>query len=152
MLTDYDAVAYIKGGEEYPNITGTVGFKGVKGGTWVDADISGLPEFRAATDDSVQIGPHGFHIHNGNCSGSNFENIGTHLNPDNRPHGDHMGDLPALFSNHGRAKMLVFTDKFTPDMVIGRNVVIHSSPDDYMTQPSGNSGKPIACGMIEKVE
>ncbi len=151
MLTDYDAVAYIRGNADFPKIYGTVGFKKANGGTWVDVDVKGLPKFTPATDESPQIGPHGFHIHEKPC-GTNFDEAGSHYNPDNMPHGNHRGDLPALFSNNGVSKMLVYTDKFTPDEVIGRSAMIHLSPDDYKTQPAGGSGERIACGTIEKVE
>jgi len=46
--------------------------------------------------------------------------------------------------------MRVFTNKFKPSDIIGKSVVIHMSPDDYRTEPAGNSGKKIACGVIEK--
>ena len=115
MLANYDAVAYINGGSDYPDIIGTVGFKKAGDGTWVDADIKNLPAFMEATEDSPQIGPHGFHIHEKACAGYNFEDAGGHWNKHNAPHGNHMGDLPSLFSNDGKAKMLVYTNKFTPD-------------------------------------
>ncbi len=147
MLANYDAIAYIHGSSDYPDIMGTVGFKKAGGGTWVDADIKGLPRFREATEDSPQVGPHGFHIHENPC-GDNFEEAGGHYNPSGAPHGNHDGDMPALFSNGGTAKMLFYTDKFTPEDIIGRSVVIHLSPDDYMTQPAGGSGERIACGDV----
>ena len=48
--------------------------------------------------------------------------------------------------------MTVFTDRFTVDDAIGKTVVIHSEPDDFRTQPSGNAGTKIACGVITKVK
>lgn len=152
MLANYDAIAYINGGSDYPRIMGTVGFKAANGGTWVDADIKGLPGFRAETEESPQIGPHGFHIHENPCGGGNFDAAGGHYNPSGQPHGNHDGDMPALFSSDGAAKMLFFTNKFTPEDIIGRSVVIHLSPDDYMTQPAGGSGERIACGTIEEAK
>ena len=155
MLDNYDAVAQIKGSDAYPQVGGTVGFKGVKNGTWVDVNVYGLPEYRAAAGDMPQVGPHGFHIHSGadcgNAGGEEpFEDAGSHWNPDGQPHGNHKGDFPALFSNHGKAAMLFFTDRFTPEEVIGKTVIIHLSPDDYKTQPAGGSGERIACGVIKK--
>ncbi len=150
MLANYDAIAYINGGRDYPGIMGTVGFKKAGEGTWVDADIKGLPEFMQETEDAPQIGPFGFHIHEMPCQSENFEKSGSHWNKKGAPHGNHTGDLPVLFSNGGRAKMLVYTDKFTPDEAIGKSVMIHLSPDDYKTQPSGGSEERIACGTIEK--
>ncbi len=152
MLANYDAIAYINGNENYSKIIGTVGFKKAGNGTWVDVDIKGLPEFAEETEETPQIGPFGFHIHEKPCVGGDFESAGGHWNKKGAPHGNHTGDLPVLFSNGGAAKMLVYTDKFTPDEAIGKSVVIHLSPDDYKTQPSGGSGERIACGVIEKAE
>ncbi len=152
MLANYDLIAHIKGGEEYPDIKGTVGFKGVSGGTWVDVDVEGLPSFTAETEETAQIGPHGFHIHKNPCGEGDFSTAGEHFDKGNNPHGNHSGDLPALFSNGGVSKMLFFTDRFTPDEVKGKSVVIHLSPDDYKTQPSGGSGERIACGNIMEVK
>jgi DNA invertase Pin-like site-specific DNA recombinase len=73
-------------------------------------------------------------------------------NEGTQPHGNHAGDFPVLFSNNGYTYMKFFTDKFKPGDVIGRAVIIHENPDDYRTQPSGNSGKRIACGVICPVE
>ncbi len=73
---------------------------------------------------------------------------GGHWNPTNQPHGNHAGDFPVLFSNDGYTRMLFFTNKFTVPQVVGKSVIIHQNPDDYRTQPSGNSGKKLACGVI----
>ena len=63
-------------------------------------------------------------------------------------HPYHSGDLPPLFSKSGQAWMSVYIQKFTPDQIVGRTVIIHEKADDFTTQPSGNSGKMIACGQI----
>lgn len=149
MLAEYDAIAYIKGGEEYPGIYGTVKFRSVPNGTWVDADINGLPAYRRGDENNPQIGPHGFHIHNGVCEGREFSEADGHFNPDAQHHGNHNGDFPVLFSNGGKAKMLFFTDRFRSEDVLGKAVVIHKSPDDFRTDPAGNSGEKIACGEIQ---
>jgi Cu-Zn family superoxide dismutase len=81
---------------------------------------------------------------------SPFLTAGEHYNPTNQPHGNHAGDFPVLFSNDGRAVMNFFTNKFTVGEIIGKSVVIHQNPDDYRTQPAGNSGKRLACGVIFK--
>ena len=73
---------------------------------------------------------------------------GAHYNPDNQLHGNHAGDLPVIFSNNGTAIMDVFTSRFRPKDVVGRSVIIHQNPDDYRTQPTGASGKKLACGII----
>ncbi|MGE5416339.1 MAG: superoxide dismutase family protein [Acidobacteriota bacterium] len=150
---DKKAVAKIKSSPSVPGISGTVNFKGVYGGTRVTVDITGLPPYRPAEDGLPPIGPHGFHIHENGCCdigdpANPFMCAGEHWNPTNQPHGNHAGDFPVLFSNNGKAKMQFFTDKFRVSDVIGRSVVIHLNPDDYRTQPSGASGKKIACGVI----
>lgn len=74
---------------------------------------------------------------------------GGHWNPTGAPHGNHAGDFPVLFSNHGKAQMCFLTDKFPVADIIGKAVVIHENPDDYRTQPAGSSGRRIACGIIQ---
>ncbi len=153
LLHNYDAVAVLEGSDRYPKLTGTVGFKGVSGGTWVEVQVLGLPAFQPASEETPQIGPHGFHIHNGENCGTGlgadpFAEADGHWNPEGAPHGNHPGDFPVLFSSHGRAAMLFFTDRFHPEDVLGKTVVIHESPDDYKSQPAGNSGQRIGCGMI----
>ena len=151
------AVARIMGGNLYPDIQGTVYFKDVPGGTEVIAEIQGLPLYQPGSSNSQPIGPFGFHVHEcGVCEITNpnnpFESAGGHYNPTNQPHGNHSGDLPVLFSNNGFAYMKVFTDKFKPSEVICRSILIHENPDDFRSQPAGNSGKRIACGVICAVE
>lgn len=67
------------------------------------------------------------------------------------PHGNHAGDFPVLFSNNGRAFMCFFTDRFRVRDIVGKAVIIHQNPDDYRSQPSGNAGKRLACGVIRLV-
>ncbi len=148
-----DAKAKITGGTIYPNIEGLIYFHEVKNGTEVSVSVIGLPPFLRGNN--MVVGPFGFHIHDGDdCfEGTNenpFPNAGSHYNPDNQPHGNHAGDFPVLFSNNGVASMTFFTNKFKPKDIIGKVVIIHQSPDDYRTEPSGNSGKKIACGVIEE--
>jgi Cu-Zn family superoxide dismutase len=94
------------------------------------------------------------HIHEGGkCSGNEndpFADAGTHFNPYNCAHPEHAGDLPPLFGNKGYAWSSVLTNRFTVSDVIGRTVIIHSRPDDFTTQPAGNSGEKIACGVIRR--
>ncbi len=139
-----NAIAVIKGSPDFSLIRGTVYFSRTPGGTQVIVRITGLPSFRPASGGRPQIGPHGFHIH----AGRSCNNPDGHWNPGNEPHGNHAGDFPVLFSNHGNAQMSFITDRFIPGSIIGRTVVIHLSPDDYRTQPSGASGPVIACGEI----
>lgn len=147
------ARAIIKGGPLAPGLKGFVVFTDVPGGTEVYTEITGLPPFKPAKDGNPQIGPFGFHIHeNGSCTAGDPNNpfmaSGGHWNPTNQPHGNHAGDFPVLFSNGGKARMTFFTDKFKVADIIGKSVIIHESPDDYRTQPSGNSGRRLACGVI----
>lgn len=150
------AIAYIHGSALYPDITGEVRFYSARGGTVVEADIRGLPPYRPAEAGKQPQGPFGFHIHAmsecGNMSGPDpFMAAGDHFDKGHNPHGNHSGDLPVLFSNNGVAQMSVFTDRFTPAEVVGRTAMIHQNPDDFRTQPSGNSGARIACGEITRV-
>ncbi len=78
-----------------------------------------------------------------------FPNTGNHYNPNNVPHPEHAGDLPPLLSNNGYAWMSFYTGRVNLNDVIGRSLVIHGMADDFRTQPSGNSGDKIACGVIE---
>lgn len=148
------AFANVMGSFLAPNLHGNVSFYSVAGGTEVSAEFWGLPLYQPATDNSQPIGPFGFHIHEyGVCEiinpDSPFESAGGHYNPYDEPHGNHAGDFPVIFSNNGYARMSFFTDKFRPRDVVGRSVMIHQNPDDYRTQPAGNSGKRIGCGVIE---
>ena len=104
---------------------------------------------------------HGFHIHEaGDCSSGDGMSAKGHFNPHGKPHGDpksaerHAGDLPALKADKGgRAKLDVSVDIITvrpgAASVVGRGLIIHADPDDYKTQPTGNAGARIACGVIK---
>lgn len=147
------AFSQIRGGTIYPNIKGTVYFCDSSEGCNIYIMIDGLPQFKQATATTPQIGPHGFHIHqfpvtqNGRLDPT-FQSSGEHWNPNNQPHPNHPGDFPVLFSNNGKALMYFFTNRFKVKDIIGKSIVIHESPDDYRTQPSGNSGRKIAGGDI----
>lgn len=148
------AIANIKGGPLAPDISGKVLLKDVPGGVMVYADIKGLPPYQPGRGNKDPIGPHGFHIHeNGDCSVGDpkdpFKAAGEHWNPDNQPHGNHAGDFPVLFSNDGRAIMSFFTNEFKVADAVGKSIIIHENPDDYRTQPAGDAGKRLACGLIE---
>ncbi len=143
-----EAYAEIKGGRDYPEIKGVIYFFGVHDGTVVTAKISGLP-------DNGNGNFYGFHIHEGtSCSdnqGEPFERTGNHYNPRNQMHPLHAGDLPVLMGNNGMAWCEVYTNRFYPEDIIGRTVVIHDMADDFRSQPSGDSGKKIACGEIKDI-
>jgi len=150
------AISLVKGGPLAPNLYGTVTFEDIPGGTMVCVNIVGLPQYKPSTGSQPPIGPHGFHIHEfGSCeigdSQDPFQAAGGHWNPDNQPHGNHAGDFPVLFSNNGRAMMCFFTNKFTSRQVLGKTIIIHQNPDDYRSQPAGNAGKRLACGLIKGI-
>ena len=67
-------------------------------------------------------------------------------------HPRHAGDLPPVLSNDGTAWMEIYTGRFYPMDVVGRTIVLHEMPDDFKTQPSGDSGMKIACGEIKAWE
>lgn len=139
------AMAHIRGGSDAPNLYGIVKFYPQKQSVLVVADVFGLP----------QENPSGFfalHIHQGtSCTGDGFPDTGSHYHPTEAAHPAHAGDLPPLLSCHGKAHLAVLTDRFTLPEVLGRTVVIHSGPDDFRSQPAGNAGAKIACGVIQPV-
>lgn len=135
------ATAIISGKNDYSNLRGRVYFYQKKNYVLVEAKISGLPK--------SDTGFFGFHIHQGNnCGGYVFENTKGHYNPYSTPHPSHAGDLPPLILSDGGAYLAFTTNRFCVSDIIGRTVVIHSSPDDFNTQPAGNAGAKIACGII----
>lgn len=142
------AIALFRGSQDYPNIRGTVRFYQTRHGVLVAAEVRGLPTQQGACSAPV----FGFHIHSGgSCTGNEndpFANALTHYNPSDCPHPHHSGDLPPLFGNHGYAVQIALTDRFRVSEVIGKTIIIHANPDDFTTQPSGNSGVKIACGVI----
>lgn len=150
FLTDQSAAfADLEGSEKYPDIRGLVTFYAYEKGTVVMADIHGLPpgEGRCAADFF------GFHIHEGaSCSGNEedlFADAGGHYDPTSCPHPAHAGDMPVLEAAGGRAWMAFYTERFRPQELLGRTVIVHSMPDDYRSQPSGDAGEKIACGLIQ---
>lgn len=143
-----DAVAFLNGGEKYKEIRGQVFFYELSDSVIVRAEVSGLPEENGTCQNPIFA----FHIHEGTqCSGISedpFANAGMHYNPDHCQHPYHAGDMPPLFSVDGSAVLLFLTNRFSVREIIGRTVIIHAKSDNFMTQPSGNSGEKIACGVI----
>ncbi len=139
-----NAVAIVRGGIDAPQLYGEVAFFQHRGCVRVCVNITGLPY-----SDS---GFFGFHIHDGaSCNGKGFENTGSHYNPTGKAHPKHSGDLPPLLKCNGGAYMTVMTDRFHIKEIIGKTVVIHSMPDDFTTQPAGNAGTKIGCGVIRQI-
>ena len=132
------------------NVRGTVNFIREKDGIRVEANVTGLTQ-----------GQHGFHIHEkGDCSAPDGSSAGAHFNPGGRPHGgpaDHnrhvgdFGNLEADASGHARYSRTFPDLKLEgSDSIISRAVIVHAKADDLKTQPSGDAGGRIACGVIEK--
>ncbi len=142
------AVADVYGDSKHLEINGNVRFYRSPLGVIVIAEIYGLPAPVGKCESPI----FGFHIHEGpECSGNSddpFSHVMSHYNPGNCEHPHHAGDLPPLFGNNGTAFSAFLTNRFTAEEIIGRTVIIHSNPDDFTTQPSGNSGQKIACGEI----
>ena len=105
-------------------------------------------------------GKHGFHIHEkGDCSAPDATSAGGHFNPSGNAHGapdgspHHNGDLGNLTADaEGKATLDVLVSDLTvkpgPNSVVGRGLIVHADPDDLKTQPTGNSGKRVACAVI----
>ncbi len=132
------------------NVKGNVSFVAQGGHVLVMAKVSGL---RPNSE-------HGFHVHEkGDCSAPDAMSAAGHFNPGGKPHGSpggahsHAGDLPNLKADANgnanySAKVHGLTVSSGATGIIGRSVVIHRDPDDYKSQPAGNSGPRIACGVI----
>jgi Cu-Zn family superoxide dismutase len=129
-------------------VSGIVTFTKVADGVKLVADVNGLAP-----------GRHGFHIHEyGDCSAVDATSAGGHFNPLGMPHGAptdakrHLGDLGNLIADSlGQAHyertdtMLVLNG---PNSIIGRAVIVHAGEDDLVSQPTGNAGPRVACGVI----
>lgn len=141
------AYAYITGENK---INGVVTFRQKKNGVLVTAIIYDLPTSSGICKKDVFA----FHIHSGShCTGTKddpYADANGHFDKNNCPHPSHSGDMPPLFGNDGTAYLSFLTNRFTVDDIIGKTVIIHSSSDDFKSQPAGNPGRKIACGEIKK--
>ena len=142
------AWASLQGSAAYPALRGTVRFYESAVGVLVVAEVMGLP----TTDDRCAEPIFALHIHEGGtCTGNTtdpFADVGMHYNPYGCPHPYHAGDMPPLLGVNGYAFGAFVTDRFTIRDIVGRSVILHGSPDDFTTQPSGGAGEKIACGEI----
>ena len=142
-----NAWAAVRGNQTHPRLLGSVKFFQTQAGVLVLAEVWGLPG-----QEENPSGIFGFHIHSGHsCAGTpeqEFAEAGGHLNPGEKPHPLHMGDLPPLFARSGYAWTAFLTSRFTVRDILGHTVIIHAGPDDFTSQPSGNAGAMIACGEI----
>lgn len=142
------AAAKVCGSEEYSDICGEVKFYQLQNDVLVYAKISGLAKQQNPCGKRF----YAFHIHEGTSCESEpnqpFEHAMSHYNPYGCEHPHHAGDLPPLLSSNGNALSVFITDSFSVREIIGKTVIIHSNADDFTTQPSGNSGEKIACGVV----
>lgn len=143
-----DGAAFISGSDSYPCLKGTILFYQMCGYVIVAAKMEGLPIEDAPCEEPI----FGFHIHEGTaCAGNEsdpFADTGGHYNPCGCPHPYHAGDMPPLFGAGGRAFLAFMTDRFRVSEVLGRAVVVHRMRDDFHSQPSGDAGEKIGCGII----
>lgn len=113
--------------------------------------------------EGLKPGPHGFHIHEkGDCSAPDFTSAGGHFNPVHKAHGGleaaerHAGDLGNIIADSkGKAKLTIELSGLTiggQNGILGKALIIHENADDFKTQPTGNSGGRIGCGVIEALK
>ncbi|MCX6282227.1 MAG: superoxide dismutase family protein [Bacteroidetes bacterium] len=130
------------------SVSGTVTFTKVPEGVRIFAELSGLTP-----------GKHGFHIHEfGDCSSPDGTSAGGHFNPSGSPHGApmdmsrHAGDMGNIEADASGKAHLDYIDPHMsfdgPNSILGRSVIVHAKDDDMKTQPTGNAGPRIACGVI----
>ncbi len=131
-------------------VSGTVSFTQTGDKVRMVAEVSGL---KPGSE-------HGFHIHEvGDCSSGDGMSTKGHFNPYGKPHASytsaehHAGDLPPLKADdQGRAKLEADLEGLSvapgPASIVGRGLIVHADPDDFKTQPTGNSGARIACAVI----
>jgi Cu-Zn family superoxide dismutase len=117
-------------------------------GVLLDVDLTAVPP-----------GDHGFHIHAvGKCEPPDFKSAGGHFNPEEDEHGlmneagPHAGDLPNIHvPENGKLRVEMLDQLISLEGLLdddGAAIVIHEGPDDYMTDPAGNAGARIACGVV----
>lgn len=133
--------------------TGVVTFKTMGSRVLVTAEVQGLKP----------NAEHGFHVHEkGDCSSGDGMSTGGHFDPNGKAHGahgssaHHAGDLPSLLADiNGNAKLSFETKAITVGSgstdIVGRGLIVHRDPDDFKSQPTGNSGPRLACATIVKV-
>lgn len=149
-----DAAAIMEGGEKYPGVSGYVRFYQTDSGVLVTAEMFGLPRKTESGNGSASCCGRVFalHLHEGNsCAGmpeAPFEDAMAHYNPGHCPHPYHAGDMPSVFGSNGYGFEMFFTNRFCVSEIIGKAMILHANPDDFTTQPSGNSGEKIACGIV----
>ena len=150
------AFASLHGSPDYPDIHGTVFFFELPGALLIQASVRGLP-CTSPKSPSLPCASHffGFHLHTGrSCSGTErqpFSMADGHFNPEDCPHPAHAGDFPPLLGNDGIAWSAFLTDRLKLSDILGRVLILHESADDFTSQPSGNAGAMIACGVVQEM-
>ena len=143
-----NGVAELRGSETDPQLHGTALFYQTRGGALVTVYAAGLPTAGNACERPIFA----LHIHSGTaCTGDEtdpFMDARSHYNPEGCAHPFHAGDLTPLFGNQGTAFSVLLTDRFSVEEVYGKTLILHRNPDDFTTQPSGNAGTKMACGII----
>ena len=146
------AIAQLAGDAAHPWLWGIVRFYQLAKGVLLCAHFTGLPVGTGICRTRV----FGLHIHEqGDCSGNPpdpFANTEGHYNPSGCAHPAHAGDLPPLIADNGRDWFAFYPDRFSVREILGRSVVVHAERDDFTTQPSGNSGSKIGCGIIQRAD
>jgi Cu-Zn family superoxide dismutase len=141
------AIAVLQSGAS-GKVAGTIHFHKQPAGVHVQGRITGLTS-----------GAHGFHIHEfGDCSAADFTSAGSHFNPTNEPHGArtdakrHVGDMGNIDAGADGSATVDYTDnelRFDGmRSILGRGVIVHEKADDFKTQPTGNAGGRLACGVV----
>jgi Cu-Zn family superoxide dismutase len=143
------ATATMAGTAKFKNVKGTVEFKETDDGIEVTANIEGLKK-----------GVHGFHIHEkGDCSAPDAKSAGGHFNPSNHKHGapdaaeHHEGDLGNITADKDGKGTATITIKGVTladgdTSIVGKGFIIHAKADNFKTQPTGDAGDRVACGVI----
>ncbi|MFI5183374.1 MAG: superoxide dismutase family protein, partial [Vicinamibacteria bacterium] len=130
------------------SVEGKATFSKAEGGVKVNVHVTGLTP-----------GKHGFHIHEfGDCSAADGASAGGQFNPSAEPHGApgdahrHTGDLGNIEANAEGVADVEYTDTRAafdgPSSILGHGVIVHAGADDLKTQPTGNAGGRLACGVI----
>ena len=123
---------------------------------WVEMSPRAGGTYLRIAAEGLAPGDHGIHLHAvGRCEGPAFQSAGGHWNPEGRQHGhlnpqgQHQGDLPNItVSANGRGTTGFLVSKHDMGDADGTSLVIHAKPDDYKTDPSGNSGDRNACAVL----
>lgn len=129
------------------DITGTIRFREMDNFVRISGTVKGLT-----------LGKHGFHVH----AGTSCQVRGGHYTPEDEPHGSpdeperHVGDLGNLAADQSGTAEYERVDRVVSlsgaQSIVGHALVVHRNEDDYLSQPSGNAGPEIACGIIELQE